>query len=65
MLNGRTVQTLIGALIGTALLFGLVWLLLFLERNGVKTHPGKGESRFKRRGRIKEANRRNQRRYRF
>jgi len=52
MLIGRTVQTLIGALIGTALLFGLLWLLLFLESNGIKTHPGKGESRFKRRGRI-------------
>lgn len=65
MWNGRTFQTLVGALIGTGLLFGLVWVLLFLERKGVKTHPGKGESRFKRRGRIKEEKKRNQRRYRF
>jgi len=65
MFYGRTFQTLIGALIGTGLLFGLIKLLLLLENNGIKTHPGKGESRFKRRGRIKEEKRRNQRRYRF
>jgi len=65
MVFGRTFQTLIGALIGTGLLFGLVMLLLYLERNGFKTYPGKGESRYKRRGRIKAEKKRDQRRFRF
>lgn len=65
MFYGRTFLTLIGALVGTGLLFGLVGMLLYLERNGFKTYPGKGESRYKRRGRIKAEKKLNQRRFRF
>lgn len=56
---------LIGALIGTGMIFGLMGLLLYLTRRGIKTYPGQGESPYKRRGRLKAARKRERRRYRF
>jgi hypothetical protein len=56
----------VGTVIGTGLLFGLTWLLLYMNKRGIRTHPSeKRESRFKQRGRAKAEKKRSKRRYRF
>lgn len=66
MFSERPFQMLVGAVIGTGLILGLVWLMLYLNKHGIKTHPSeKRESRYKRLGRMKAEKRRNSRRFRF
>ncbi len=66
MLSDRPIQMLIGVVIGTGLIFGLTWLMLYLNRRGIKTHPNqKIESRYRQKGRAKAERRRNIRRFRF
>ncbi|HQZ97479.1 MAG TPA: hypothetical protein PLP21_14250 [Pyrinomonadaceae bacterium] len=66
MSSANPVHMLIGAVIGTSLIFGLTWLMLFLNKRGFKTHPSeKRLSQYKRLGQAKAEKRRRNRRYRF
>lgn len=66
MFTERQIQIIVGTVIGTGLVFGLAWLMLYLNKRGVRTHPSeKRVSRYKQRGRAKAEKRRNKRKFRF
>lgn len=66
MFSERQIQMFFGVLIGSGLIFGLAWLMLYLNKRGIKTHPSeKRVSRYKQRGRAKAEKRRNTRKFRF
>lgn len=66
MFTERQIQMFLGVLIGAGFLFGLAWLMLYLNKRGIKTHPTeKRERRYYQRGRAKAEKRRKTRRFRF
>ena len=66
MFSEQQINRFFGVLIGLAMLFGLAWLMLYLNKRGIKTHPSeKRARRYQERGRAKAEKKRDKRRLRY